>query len=270
MIYFEQHYYILLIFLITMGFLSGFIDSISGGGGLVSVPALTLTGMPMVSVLGTNKLQSSIGTSIAVFKYYQHGLLNLRTIYRGLLFGLIGSVCGAISVNLISNHFMVVLIPFVMLGVYVFNLFNKKIGIHPGIKRLSEPVFFSIFGFILGFYDSFFGPGTGNFWLISIVFFLGYTFIEAAGYAKMFNLKSNVFSLIIFLYFGKVNFIYGFTMATGQIAGNYCGAHMVILRGSKVVRPLFMAVVFLTILIMFYQLYETMNTSQFWLITSQK
>ncbi len=254
MVFFANHYYLLLIFLMAMGFLSGFIDSISGGGGLISVPALSLVGMPMASVLGTNKLQSSIGTSIAVLKYYQHGLLNFATVYRGLLFGLIGAICGAVPVNKVSNYFMVVFVPFVMLGVFIFNLFNKKIGIYPGEKRLSEPVFFSLFGFILGFYDSFFGPGTGNFWLIAIVFFLGYTFIQAAGYAKVLNLKSNLFSLIIFLYYGKVHFTYGFTMAIGQVVGNYCGAHMVILKGSKIVRPLFMTVVFLTILIMFYQL----------------
>ncbi len=252
--FFANHYYLLFLFLVFMGFLSGFIDSISGGGGLISVPALSLTGMPMASILGTNKLQSSIGTSIAVLKYYQHDLLCFVTVYRGLLFGLMGAVCGAILVTHVSNHFMVLLVPFVMLGVYIFNLFNKKIGIHPGKKRLSELAFFSIFGFILGFYDSFVGPGTGNFWLISIVFFLGYTFVEASGYAKVLNLKSNLFSLIIFLYYGKVNFIYGFTMAIGQVAGNYCGAHMVILKGSKMVRPIFMTVVFITILIMFYEL----------------
>jgi cupin 2 domain-containing protein len=255
MVFFENHYYLLLSFLIAMGFLSGFVDSISGGGGLVSVPALTLTGMPIAAVLGTNKLQSSIGTSIAVLKYYQHGLIHFKTVYRGLLFGFIGAVCGAVIVNQVSNYFMVILMPFVMLGVYIFNLFNKKIGLYPGKKRLSEPVFFSTFGFLLGFYDSFFGPGTGNFWLISIVFFLGYTFVEAAGYAKVLNLKSNVFSLIIFLFYGKVNFIYGLTMAIGQIAGNYCGAHMVILKGSNIIRPLFMTIVLLTILTMFYQLF---------------
>lgn len=191
--------------------------------------------------------------------YYQHDLLSLATVYRGLLFGLIGAICGATLVNHVSNHFMVSVLPFIMLSVYLFNLFNKKLGIEPGKKRLPEPVFFSTFGFILGFYDSFVGPGTGHFWLIAIVFFLGYTLVEASGYAKVLNLKSNLFSLMIFLYYGKVNFIYGFTMAIGQVAGNYCGAHMVILRGAKMVRPFLMTVMFLTILIMFYELF-THNT----------
>lgn len=71
-----------------------------------------------------------------------------------------------------------------MLGVYLFNFFNKKLGVEPGKKRLSEAVFFSTFGFILGFYDSFVGPGTGHFWLVAIVFFLGYTFVDASGYAR--------------------------------------------------------------------------------------
>lgn len=255
MTFFANHFYLLLLFLMAMGFLAGFVDSISGGGGLISIPALSLTGMPMVAVLGTNKLQSSLGTSIAVLKYYHHGLLSIATVYRGLLFGIIGAICGSVLVNHISNQFMVILVPFAMLGVFIFNLFNKKIGLHPGVKRLSEPVFFSLFGFSLGFYDSFFGPGTGNFWLISLVFFLGYTFVQSAGYAKVMNLKSNLFSLIMFIYYGQVNVIYGLIMAVGQIAGNYCGAHMVILRGSKLIRPLFMTVVFFTVLLMFYQLF---------------
>ncbi len=254
MAFFTNHYYLLLLFLMMMGFLSGFVDSIAGGGGLISVPALTVTGMPMAFVLGTSKLQSSIGTGMAVLKYYQHDLLSLATVYRGLLFGLIGAVCGAMLVNHVSNHFMVVIVPFMMLGVYLFNFFNKQLGVEPGKKRLSEPVFFSVFGFILGFYDSFIGPGTGHFWLVAIVFFLGYTFVEASGYAKVLNLKSNVFAFIIFLYYGKVNFVYGFIMAIGQVIGNYCGAHMVILRGSKFVRPFFMTVMFLTVLVMFYEL----------------
>lgn len=252
--FFENHFLILYVFLVVMGFLAGFIDAVAGGGGLISVPALAFTGMPMAFVLGTNKLQASIGTGIAVFKYYKDGLINFRTVYRGLLMGFTGACLGSITANYVPNQFMSYIVPFLMLGVFVFNLFNKSLGVKEGKKRMNELPFFSIFGFILGFYDAFFGPGVGNFWIMAIVFFLGYTFLNASGYAKVLNLKSNVFSLVIFIWFGKVNFIIGLIMACGQFIGGYVGAKMVILKGSKLVRPFFMTVVSINIIVLFYQL----------------
>ena len=107
---------------------------------------------------------------------------------------------------------------------------------------------------MLGFYDAFFGPGVGNFWIMAIVFFLGYTFLNASGYAKVLNLKSNIFSLIIFLWFGKVNILIGLIMACGQFVGGYTGAKMVIMKGSKLVRPFFMTIILINIFVLFYQL----------------
>ncbi|HLX53579.1 MAG TPA: TSUP family transporter [Aquella sp.] len=254
-IFFSHHYFILLSFLLFMAFLASFIDAVAGGGGLISVPALIYTGMPMAFVFGTNKFQSMCGTAMAVRSYYKAGYINFLTVYRGLIFGLIGAVSGALTVNYVSNKFMSFIVPFLMLGVFLFNLFNKKLGVKPGKKRMDEILFFSVFGFILGFYDAFFGPGTGNFWIIAIVFFLGYTFLDASGYAKVLNLKSNVFSFIIFLYYGKVNFIFGFIMIVGSLAGGILGAKFVIAKGSKVVRPFFMAVVLVNVLVSFYELF---------------
>jgi len=253
--FFVHHYYLLLVFLLVMGFLAGFIDAIAGGGGLISIPALLLTHMPIALVFGTNKLQSTIGTATATYKYYKNGLINLKTVYRGLIFGFIGAVCGAILVNHASNQFMQYIVPILMIMVFLFNLVNKKLGVEPGHKKMGEISFFSLFGFILGFYDAFFGPGTGNFWIIAIVYFLGYTFIQASGYAKMLNLKSNLFSLIIFLYYGNVNFTYGIIMTIGSILGGYSGANMAILRGSKLIRPLFMLIVLINIISSVYTLY---------------
>lgn len=252
--FFIHHYLLMLLFLLSMGFLAGFIDAIAGGGGLISIPALSYVGLPVAVMFGTNKFQSSVGTSMAVFKYYKGGLINFKTIYRGLLMGSIGAILGAYLVNHISNHFMQFVIPFLLLAVFIFNLFNRNMGIHPGNKKLQEVTFFSIFGFILGFYDAFFGPGTGNFWIIAIVFFLGYTFLEASGYAKVMNLKSNLFSLAVFLYYGKVKFILGLVMGLGSFCGGYLGAHSVMLKGSKLVRPFFMTIVFVNVMIAFYQM----------------
>lgn len=252
--FFEQHYNIMLIYLMFMGFLSGFIDAIAGGGGLIGLPALMVTGLPMADILGTNKFQASIGTATAVYKYYRSDLINFKTVYQGLLVGFLGAVLGAITVNYISNSFMEFVVPFLLLIVLLFNIFNKNLGVVAGIKRMDEKIFFPLFGFILGFYDAFFGPGTGNFWIIAIVFFLGYTFLNASGYAKVLNLKSNLFSLFVFLYYGHVNFLLGAVMAVGQFIGGYVGAHAVILKGSKLVRPFFLTVVSINVLMTFITL----------------
>jgi cupin 2 domain-containing protein len=254
--FFSHHYHILLSFLLIAGFVAGFVDAIAGGGGLISIPALMVTGMPIVLVLGTNKLQSSIGTSIAVFNYYRNGLFRFGAVYKGLVMGFLGAWLGVILVNHISNDFMKIIALILMIMVFAFNLFNSKIGVENGKKRLKESLFFSLFGFVLGFYDSFFGPGTGNFWLILIVFFLGYNFLEASGYAKILNLKSNLISLATFLFFHKVNFILGFTMAIGQIFGNYIGVKFAILKGSKLIKPIFMVIILTNILAMGYNLIE--------------
>ena len=235
--------YTLLIFLVIMGFLAGFIDAIAGGGGLISLPALSLTGMPIAMVLGTNKLQATIGTAVATYKYWRHGLINFKTVYRGLIMGLIGTVLGSSLAIFIHNEFMNYLVPVLLIGVFLFTIFSKNLGVKEGKKRMSELAFFSLFGFMLGAYDGFFGPGTGNFWVIAIVYFLGYTFLQASGYAKVLNLKSNLFSLCVFLYFGQVNFLLGLVMACGNSAGGYFGSKMVILKGSKIVRPFFIVVV---------------------------
>ena len=252
--FFSHHYYLLLSFLLFAGFLAGFVDAVAGGGGLISIPALMVTGMPVAFILGTNKLQSSIGTSIAVFNYHRNGLFKFVAVYRGLIMGFFGAWLGAVLVNHISNDFMKIIALVLMIMVFIFNLLNTKIGVVSGKKRLNESLFFSLFGFMIGFYDSFFGPGTGNFWLISIVFFLGYNFLEASGYAKVLNLKSNLISLATFLFYHKVNFVLGLVMAIGQIFGNYMGVKFAILKGSGLIRPLFMIIVLINIVAMCYNL----------------
>lgn len=246
--FFADHFIILCVFVISMGFLASFIDAIAGGGGLISIPALSMTGLPIVLVLGTNKLQASIGTAMAVSKYYKNGLIDFRTVARGLIAGFIGACSGSLLAIVIHNDFMNYVVPVLLIVVFLFSIFNKNLGIANGKKRLQEPAFFMLFGFLLGAYDGFFGPGTGNFWIIAIVYFLGYTFIQASGYAKVLNLKSNVFSLLVFAISGHVDIFFGLMMALGSFFGGIVGSKMVILKGSKLVRPIFIIVVGVTIL----------------------
>lgn len=174
--------------------------------------------------------------------------------------GFTGALLGAYLANHISNKFMLYIIPFLMLFVFIFNLINSKLGIHPGKNKMNEVLFFMIFGFIMGFYDAFFGPGTGNIWIMLIVFFLGYTFLQASGYAKILNLKSNLFSLAVFAYYGHINLKFAFIMALGQMIGGHTGARTVVMNGSKFVRPFFLVVVFINVILTFYVLIFNNNS----------
>jgi cupin 2 domain-containing protein len=237
-----------------MAILAGFIDAIAGGGGLISLPALMYSGLPITMALGTNKFQNAFGMIIATYKYHKSGIIHFPAVYRGLLMGLIGAGSGAILLMHVSNHIMRFIVPILMLIVFVINLFSRSLGMQSGRKFMPEQYFFPLFGFILGFYDAFFGPGIGSFWIMAIVFFLGYTFWQACGYAKVLNLKSNLFALAFFLYYGQVDFFFGLIMAVGQLIGSYLGSHMVILKGSKLVRPFFMTAIFCNLMILCYQL----------------
>lgn len=249
-----HHQYLLFVLMFTMSLFAGFVDSIAGGGGLISLPTLLFTGIPVNTALGTNKFQAFFSISIATYRYYKAGLIKKSYIRYGLISGVIGAIFGSILVLHISNAFLKYIIPFLMLFIFIVNIYNKNLGLVPRKKILKEQVFFLIFGLTLGFYDAFFGPGVGNLWIISVVYFLGYTFLEASGYAKIFNLNSNFNSLLLFIYFKEVNYSYGIIMAIGQFIGGYLGANTVIANGSRIIRPVFLLVVFMNILILFYRL----------------
>ena len=150
---------------------------------------------------------------------------------------------------LIHNDFMNNIVPILLIIVFIFSIVNKNLRVAQGKKRMSEAAFLNLFGFVLGAYDDFFGPGTGNFWIIAIVYFLGYIFLRVSGYAKMLNFKSNVFSLTVFVLSGQVNITFGLLMAVGSFFGGIAGSRMFILNGSKLVRPIFIIVVDASILL---------------------
>lgn len=127
--FFADHFYILCIFIISIDFLASFIDTISGGGGLISITALSLTYLPIVTVLGTNKFQASIGTGMAVLKYYKSGLIDIKTVIRGLVVSFIGAYCGALLTLLINNDFINNIVLILLIIVFIFSIVNKNLGV---------------------------------------------------------------------------------------------------------------------------------------------
>jgi len=237
------------------GLLAGTVDAIAGGGGLISLPLLVSVGLPAPVALGTNKLQASVGTFVATYNYFKNDLISFQILIKGILFGFLGATSGALAAQYIDSSILERILPFLMLAIFVYTIYTPNLGLLDNKQRMNEPLFYMLFGFGLGFYDGFLGPGTGSFWVIALVFFLGYNLSKATAYTKVFNLKSNIIAATWFVLGHHIDYKIGALMACGQLLGGKIGSQLVILKGSKLVRPIFLTIVFFTILIMFYKSY---------------
>jgi uncharacterized protein len=226
------------------GFGAGFIDAIAGGGGLIAVPSLLAVGLPPQIALGTNKMQSTCGTLLAVAHYYKAGMMKHRFLWLAAVLSFIGSIVGALLVSVLSKELLKQLIPWMLAAVAVYTAFNRKFGVHPGREKVSPLVFAILFGTLLGLYDGFFGPGTGSFWTVACVGLLGLDLLPATGYTKGANVASNLGALLFFLIAGAVHFPAAAAMIVGQLLGAYLGSKLVILKGANFIRPVFLTVVF--------------------------
>ena len=251
----DLSYQFLLPLLFMTGLVAGTVDAIAGGGGLISLPMLLSVGIPPHIALGTNKLQSSIGTFIATYSYYRQGWFSLKTVYKGLFFGFFGTLLGAVTGQVLNNEILKKIIPFLLLIILIYTIVSPKFGTENTKPRLKEFGFYIVFGFALGFYDGFFGPGTGSFWLFSLTFFLGYNFTKATAYTKVFNLKSNIIATVCFAFGHNIDYRIGLCMAAGQLIGSRLGAHLAIKNGAKLIRPIFISVVSLTVMSLIYKSY---------------
>jgi uncharacterized protein len=237
-----MHWVYGLLFLAGLG--AGFIDSIAGGGGLISVPALMAAGLPPQMALGTNKMQSVWGTLLAVTRYSKAGLVNWREmrLVIAVTFGF--SLLGTWAVTQVSNEWLRVVVPWLLLGIAVYALVSPSLGSKPAKARLTPAVFAWFGGSVLGFYDGFFGPGTGSFWTLGCVSLLGLELTKATGYTKMVNLMSNMASVLVFVAAGSVVYAVAAVMVAGQLIGARLGSGMVIRHGAPFVRVVFLTVVF--------------------------
>jgi len=234
--------------LTAAGFIGGLVDSIAGGGGLITLPALLWAGLPPHLALGTNKLQSSFGSLTATVSYIQNDVVVLRDEWPGVVLTLIGAAAGTISVQLIDADFLRVFIPYLLTAVLIYTVAKPKLGQAAGRQRMSKLLFYLVFGLGLGFYDGFFGPGAGSFWTVAMLLFLGVDFVAATGRTKLMNFTSNFTALVVFLIGGNVVFTLGLAMGLGQMIGARVGSGMVIKRGAGFIRPVFLTMVLLVTL----------------------
>lgn len=246
-----ETYFFFPILLIT-GFFAGFVDSIAGGGGLITLPVLLSLGFSPHNALGTNKFQASFGSFTASYYYVKKGGVKLKETLTGIIFTLTGAILGVITVEQVSSKALNYIIPFMLIGIIIYTLKKTNIGELEAHAHFTRFNFYLIFGISLGFYDGFFGPGVGSFWALAFIIGLGYNFTKATGYTKVMNFTSNIVSLFIFLISGNIFFAAGIIMAIGQILGAKIGSGLVIKKGAKFIRPIFITVVILTTLKIFY------------------
>ncbi|MDP6547058.1 MAG: TSUP family transporter [Phycisphaerae bacterium] len=229
--------------LFTAGLVSGFVDSIAGGGGLITVPVLLLVGLDPKAALATNKFQASFGSSTATWQYYRHGHLDVRSALPGVVVTFIAAACGTLTVRAISPDMLGKIVPIAMGVILVYTVISPKLGHVARKPLLGRYGFYALLGMLLGFYDGFFGPGTGAFWTMAFMVFLGHEMPRATGHTKLMNFTSNIASLLFFLSSGLIRYSYGLAMAAGQLIGARAGATMASRRGTKFIRPVFLTVV---------------------------
>lgn len=235
--------------------IAGTVDAIAGGGGLLTVPSLLAVGLPPQIALGTNKLQSFFGMATASHKFYKNKMFTFDSLPIGLTCVTIGAVGGVLATQNISTVYLQKAIPFLLIIIFFYTLLSPKIGAEDKPHKIPHIVFYTAFGLLLGFYDGFFGPGTGSFWVSALVYFLGFSLQKATAYSKILNLQSNIVSLLCFILMSSVNYELGFIMGCGSIIGGRIGATLVIKKGVSFIRPIFLLMVFLTLSTLIYRSY---------------
>ena len=239
---------------LLIGF-AGFIDSIAGGGGLISVPTYLVMGMPAELILGTNKCVSSTGTTFAVFRYIRNRTIIWQTVIFAIVAALIGSAIGASLAKYLSRNIIFILLLIVIPVLFYLQAHMQSKEIKSVLTRGQIAVRAILAGFFIGGYDGIFGPGTGTFLLLAFMVFLHMSTREASANARIVNYASNVSALVYFLIQGRIYWPIALVAIAGSICGNWLGSGLVINNAERVVIPVFRFVLTLLMLKCGYDLF---------------
>lgn len=227
--------------LTAVAVLTGFIDAIAGGGGLIMMPALLFCGVPPLHALGTNKLQSMFGTGTALRNYWRSGLVEWRRNRLTVLIVFVGAVSGVLIVQSIDTKLLGLIIPILLVASSLYILLSPRMSDKDAHHRVSSAGYAPIGGAI-GLYDGFFGPGAGTFYTTSLVALRGYGLTKATGLTKLFNVTSNIASVMMFALGGHLLWLLGLCMAAGAMAGAWLGSHTALKFGARLIRPLLVVI----------------------------
>ncbi len=217
--------------------LAGFIDAIAGGGGLITIPALLAAGVPPVSALATNKLQSMFSVATACARFARTGLIDLRAYGTTAAVVFLCAAAGGIAIQFVPTRILTYVMPILILIVVAYVLFSPRMTDLDSHERLGRGAYAPVAGGI-GFYDGLFGPGAGSFYATSLVALRGMGLKRAVANTKLFNFMSNFAAFIMFAIGGHMLWMAGLMMAACGMAGAWVGSHFAIRFGARVIRPL--------------------------------
>ena len=238
-------------------FIAAVVDAISGGGGLISLPAYFAVGFPPHMALGTNKLSAFLSTFASAFKFWKAKKINVEIVSKLFAFSLAGAAIGVKTAVSIEPKYFKPISFVTLILVFLYTLKNKNIGEVNYYKGTTPKTLLigKIMAFSLGFYDGFLGPGTGSFLIFCLIKIFKLDFSSASGNTKILNLSSNFASLVVFAFLGKLNWIYGLSIAVVMTFGAIIGSRLAILKGNKFIKPVFLVVTSILILKMSYEIF---------------
>lgn len=225
-------------------FLAGFIDAIAGGGGLISLPAYMFTGLPVINCIATNKMSSSMGTTIATVKYAKGGFIPWKIALFCIPCAFGGSAIGANIALILSDEIfkIIMLIILPLTGIYVIT--RKDLSSNKEPRSFTAMVIVAmLIAFVIGIYDGFYGPGTGTFLILLLTTFGRMKLQEANGLTKVINYSTNIAALTVYIINAQVVLPLGIIAGCFNIAGNYLGASKFTSGGTKIVKPIMMIVI---------------------------
>jgi uncharacterized protein len=228
----------LLSILFIVAIVAGLLDTLAGGGGLISVPALILSGLGPLAALGTNKLQGSMGTATATFLMIKNKRIKWHEVKQLMLFAFIGATIGTIAIQFINPEVLNYVIPIVISFIGIYFLLSPTPNEQQTKPKVSKRVYRNIVIPTIGCYDGLFGPGTGSFFALAGISLRGNGIINSTAIAKSLNFSTNIASLIIFLIAGKIVWTIGLVMMLGQAIGAWLGSHFLFSINPKYLRAL--------------------------------
>ncbi|WP_424942615.1 TSUP family transporter [Aliiroseovarius crassostreae] len=223
--------------LMGAAFVAGFVDAIAGGGGLITLPALMLAGVPPVTALATNKVQGLFGAGMAAVNYARAGHVTLRRQIRPALLSFAGALIGALLASSLPTEVIRLGLPVLLVGVALFFALKPGLDDVDKIERISPLLFSLSFVPLIGFYDGLLGPGTGAFFMLGFVSLAGYGILRATAHTKLLNFASNVGGLAGFMLVAPPLWALGLAMGVAQMAGAWLGSHLASRIGARLIKP---------------------------------
>ncbi|MFK4259604.1 TSUP family transporter [Agrobacterium tumefaciens] len=228
----------LILLLLVVAFFAGFIDSIAGGGGLITIPAMLIAGIPPLETLGTNKLQGLFGAGSATIAYARRGHVNLAAQMPMAVMAAAGGALGALLATIVPGEVLRAIMPILLVAIGLYFALKRSLSDLDTHRRMTPFLFGVTLVPLIGFYDGVFGPGTGSFFMLAFVLLAGFGMLKATAHTKLLNFGSNFGAFAIFVLNGAIYWKLGLMMGVCQFLGAQAGSGLAMKNGAKIIRPL--------------------------------